>query len=457
MKLIERNKEFIQTLMTLVIPITLQNFISSSLNMVDNVMIGKLGENEIASVGLVNQYFFIFMLCISGINAGASIFMSQFWGREDKENIKKVLGVSLIVGAVASLIFTIGAVFAPQAIMHIFTSDPLVVDLGVKYVRIIAITFIFTSVTQAYSSALRCTGNARLPMLTSLFAVLINAFLNWVFIFGKLGAPEMGVAGAALATSIARFAEMAIIVVYSYASGSVANAKIKELLSFDFNFIKVYFATSYSVILNELVWVLGMTTYSIIYAKIGIREVASMQIATTVNNMFMVLCIGISAASAIIIGNKIGAGEEEVAVEYSRKLGILTPIIGMIAGVILWVTAPFIAGAFKVGEDTLNITIVVLRIMAVISPLRFYNVLAIIGILRGGGDTTYSMVAELSAIWFYAIPVGFAAVVFFNLSLPMVFTIITVGEEIIKIALVYVRLRSRKWIRNVIDNVATSA
>ncbi|WP_291574892.1 MATE family efflux transporter [Clostridium sp. UBA4548] len=451
MKRLFKDKEFFATILTLVIPITLQNLISSSLNMVDNVMIGRLGENEIAAVGLVNQYFFIFMLCLSGINAGASIFMAQYWGRKDKSSIKKVLGLDLVLGTIASVIFTLIALFIPESIMRVFTNEVIIIDLGVQYLRIISITFMLTNITQGFSTALRCTGIAKPPMFASLIGVLTNAFLNWIFIFGNLGAPVMGVAGAALATSIARLVETAIVLVYAYSPQSVVRGKFRELLSFNLEFIKNYFKTSYSVILNELVWALGMTTYSVIYARIGIKEVASMQIATTINNMFMVLCIGLAVAASIMVGNKIGAGEEEVAINYAGKLGVLAPMIGVVIGAALWISAPIVTGAFKISEDTIKLTVTVLRTMAFFAPLRFFNVLMIVGIFRGGGDTTYSMLVQLGTIWCFSIPVGFIGAVYFKLSLPAVYLIICM-EELIKVIFEWARLRSKKWVKSIIDD-----
>ncbi|WP_040214419.1 MATE family efflux transporter [Clostridium polynesiense] len=456
MKKLFGDKKFFLTIFTLVIPITLQNLISSSLNMIDNMMIGRLGESEIAAVGLVNQYFFIFMLVLSGINAGTGIFMSQFWGRKDKGSIKKVLGLGLVLGTITSLIFTTVALLAPQLIMRIFTQEVQVINLGVQYLRIIAVTFMLTNITQAYSTALRCTGIAKPPMVASLIGVLVNASLNWVFIFGMMGAPAMGVAGAALATSIARLIETAFVVGYTYLYKTTAAAKLKEMLSFNMEFVKMYFRTSSSVIINEIVWALGITTYSVIYARIGISAVASMQIATTINNMFMVMGIGLATAASIMVGNKIGAGEEEEAISYATKLGILAPIVGILAGASLWICAPFVMKAFNVNADTYSATISVLKIMSAFAPLRFFNVLMIVGVFRGGGDTTYSMLVQLGTVWCFSVPVGFISAVYLKFNLPQVFFIICL-EELVKVVFEAKRLRSKKWIRNVVEDLDLAA
>ena len=450
MKKILKDKAFITTMLTLALPITFQNLVTSSLNLVDNLMIGRLGEEAIAAVGLANQYFFIFMLCLSGINAGASVFMSQYWGKKDVINIKKVLGLDISIGLIASIIFGGAAFILSGPIMSILSKDPRVTELGSQYLRVIAISFLFTNFTQGFSSALRSTEQPKIPMYASLIGVICNAFLNWIFIFGNLGIKPMGVVGAALATTIARTLEMSYIFFMIYVKNNIVSSKIKELFSFNMNFIKVYFNTSTAVIANELLWSLGMTAYSIAYAQIGTSAVATMQIATTLNNMFMVLCIGLASAAAIMVGNKIGANEEDVAVDYSHKIGKISPIIGLIIGVAVWVLAPQIVKPFNVEANTFKDTVTVLRIMALICPIRFYNVVMIVGIFRGGGDTLYSTLVQLGTVWFYAVPISFIGAIFLGFPVTLVYFLICT-EEFIKIIFERNRLKSGKWIKNVVE------
>lgn len=450
MRKILKDKTFITTMLTLALPITFQSFITSSLNLVDNLMIGRLGEEAIAAVGLANQYFFIFMLCLSGINAGASVFMSQYWGKRDVSSIKKVLGLDISIGFIASLVFAGGAFILSSPIMSLLSRDPRVVELGAQYLRIISISFLFTNFTQAFSSALRSSEQPKVPMYASLIGVLCNAFLNWVFIFGNLGVKPMGVAGAALATTIARTLEMIYIIFMIYAKNNIISSKIKELFAFDIDFVKIYFNTSTAVIANELLWSLGMTAYSIAYAQIGTSAVATMQIATTLNNMFMVLCIGLASAAAIMVGNKIGANEEDIAVDYSHKIGKVAPILGVLIGLIVWVLAPQIVRPFNVEAETFKDTVTVLRVMALICPIRSYNVVMIVGIFRGGGDTLYSTLVQLGTVWFYAVPIAFFGAIVFALPVTFVYFLICT-EEFIKIIFERKRLKSGKWIKNVVE------
>ena len=449
MKNILKDKVFLKTMITLAIPITLQNLITSSLNLVDNVMIGKLGETAIASVGLANQYFFIFTLCIMGINAGANIFMAQFWGKKDIKNIKKILGIDITVGFIATMLFGLAAFLFPEQIMSILSKDKEVIALGAGYLRIVAISTIFVNLSQCFSSALRSTAQPSAPMYASLIGVLSNAFLNWVFIFGNLGVKPMGVAGAAIATTIARVIELFYILISVYLRKNIVASNFKELFSFNFKDIKGYFNVSTSVILNELVWSLGMTAYTVSYSFIGTRAVATMQIANTLNNMFMVLCTGLGAAAAIIVGNKIGADDEKTAIDYSKKIGIISPLVGVILGIVIWISATIIVKPFDVTPETYIDTVKILRIMAIFSPLRFFSTVMIIGVFRGGGDTLYTMLLQLGTVWFYAVPVAFFAAIVLKASVEVVFFLICL-EEAIKIFFSVSRLKSCKWVRNVI-------
>lgn len=447
-----KNREFLSTMIMMAVPITIQSFITSSLNLVDNLMVGRLGEASIASVGLANQYIFIFTLCILGINAGASVFMSQFWGKKDLKNIKKILGLDISIGLIVSTIFVLGAGFFSYEIMNILSNDLRVVELGAQYLKIVAISCIFTNFTQAYSSALRSTEQPNVPMYASMVGVLINAFLNWVFIFGNLGFESMGVSGAALATTIARLVEMIFIVSFVYLSKNKVSSKLSELISFDFNFVKIYFKTSWSVIANEIIWSLGMTAYSIAYARIGTNAVASMQIATTLNNMFMVLLIGLATASSIMIGNKIGSNKENIAREYAKNIAILAVGVGFVLGVLIWITAPLALKPFNVSQGTYLDTVKVLRVIGLFFTIRAFNMVMIVGVFRGGGDTTYSMLVQCGTIWLYAVPMAFLGATTFSLPIYGVYFLICT-EEFLKIIFELVRLKSGKWIKNVISDI----
>lgn len=445
------DKKFIKTLMLLAIPIILQSLVTASLNLLDNLMIGSLGENEIAAVGISNQFYMLYYYTIMGITLGAGIFMSQFWGKKDVTSIHKFLGISLVVGMISTIFFAILAFFFPEMIMKIFIDESIVIEQGVAYLKMVALSYIFTTVSLAYAAALRSIGQTKIPMYGSLVGLVFNGILNYIFIFGKFGAPVMGVAGAALGTTVSRFMELAFILFIIYKNKNVVAGKISQLLDFNFDLVKRYFITATPVVFNDVMWIAGITAYFIAYSKLGINATATMQIANTINNVFNIFGIGIASASAILIGNKIGAGKEEDAKEDAIKISVFGVLIGIIIGIFFFFLSPFIAMLFKITPETYENLIFVLKVMAIILPLRFFGITQIIGVLRGGGDVMYAIITELVAVWLIGVPLSFIGAVYFNLPITIVYILVCL-EEPFKAIATYPRLRSGKWIKNLVKN-----
>lgn len=445
------DKKFIKTLMLLAIPIILQSLVTASLNLLDNLMIGSLGENEIAAVGISNQFYMLYYYTIMGITLGAGIFMSQFWGKKDVTSIHKFLGISLVVGMISTIFFAILAFFFPEMIMKIFIDENIVIEQGVAYLKMVALSYIFTTISLAYAAALRSIGQTKIPMYGSLVGLIFNGILNYIFIFGKFGAPVMGVAGAALGTTVSRFMELAFILFIIYKNKNVVAGKISQLLDFNFDLVKRYFITATPVVFNDVMWIAGITAYFIAYSKLGINATATMQIANTINNVFNIFGIGIASASAILIGNKIGAGKEEDAKEDAIKISVFGVLIGIIIGIFFFFLSPFIAMLFKITPETYENLIFVLKVMAIILPLRFFGITQIIGVLRGGGDVMYAIITELVAVWLIGVPLSFIGAVYFNLPITIVYILVCL-EEPFKAIATYPRLRSGKWIKNLVKN-----
>ncbi|MGL4737399.1 MAG: MATE family efflux transporter, partial [Cellulosilyticaceae bacterium] len=255
--------------------------------------------------------------------------------------------------------------------------------------------------------------------------------------------------GAALATTLARVVEMLFIVGYVYISKNKIAATLKELYSFDLELVKIYFKTSWSVIANELVFSIGMTAFSMAYARIGTNAVATMQIATTLNNIFTVLLMGMAAATAIMVGNRIGADDEVEARNIARNIGWLTPMTSAVLALVIWMVAPLVLKPFNVGPETYADTLIVLRLMAVFLPIRAFNMVMIVGVFRGGGDTLYSMLVQAGTLWLYAVPLAFLGATALGLSVISVYFLVCT-EECVKVLFELKRLRSGKWIHNII-------
>jgi len=445
-----KDKIFYKTLISIALPITIQNLISTSLNMVDTVMIGRLGEKQIAAVGLANQIFFLFILIAFGINSGASIFIAQFWGKKDILNIRKVLGLTILSGGIVSLIFTLGAFFIPEFLLSIFSKDQRVILLGSQYLRIVCFSYLMTSVSFAYGFASRSVGQAKLPMYVSAISLLCNTIMNYLLIFGHFGFPVMGVRGAALATLISRLLEMVLMLGIIYRKGDTLAGKIHEMLGFSRRFVTKFFDTALPVIINESFWSLGMVMYSVAYARIGTGAIAAVQISNTVQNVFMVINMGLANASAVMLGNQLGANRIEKAVSYAYIFSILGPTVGMILGVMLYLTSPLVLSVFNVSNSVFLDSSRIMMVMAVVMFAKMFNAILIVGILRSGGDTKFALVLELGSVWIIGVPLAFLGAFLWKLPVYWVVALVSL-EEVVKALMGIPRVLSKKWAKNVVD------
>lgn len=447
---LKKDREFFKNLLILAIPIILQNLIGASLNLLDNLMIGSLGENAIASTGIANQYYMLYYNSTNGIVMGAGIFMAQYWGKKDVKSIYKFMGISLLFSLFTAFLFVIGGVFFSENIMGIFTKEKIVSDLGKNYLAAVAPSYIFTSISLTYAMALRSAGYTKIPMYASLIGLIFNGVLNYIFIFGKLGIPALGVTGAALGTTVARFMEMSFILHTIYVRDkNIIAGKLSEMFVFTKDLITKFIKTATPVVFNDVMWIGGITVYFIAYSKLGTNATATMQISNTINNAFNIFAIGIAIASSIVIGNKIGAGEEKEAKEVAIKINIFGIALGVLVGVIFFIASPFIPLMFKITPETKANVITVLRIMSVLVPIRFFGIVQIIGVLRGGGDVVYAILVELIAVWGIGVPLSFIGAVYLNYPITIVYAL-TCLEEPFKMISTIPRLLSGKWIRNLV-------
>lgn len=426
----------------------LQNFIASSLNMFDTLMIGQLGENEVAAVGVANQVFFLFNLVANGAAAGCSIFLSQFWGGGDRRSVHKVVGLGLMMNLCIGLLFTGAACAFPGPIIGLFSDDQAVISLGIEYLLLAALSYAFTSVSFLLAGAMRSVGKAWPPMIISAGAVLVNIALNQVFIFGELGAPAMGVRGAALATLIARVVEMALMLVFCFLPSSPLRGRLREYISFTPAFTGKVLLKTLPILLNESCWAVGTMLYVRAYGHIGTHAIAASQICNTVQNLFMVACFSLASSSLVMIGNQIGAGRREQAMIYSRRFSKLALLVGLILGIAVALSAPAILTLFKVSEQAARAAVAMLRIFSLIAPIRVLNVVLIVGVFRGGGDAGFSLAAEGVTMWTIGVPLAFLGAVTLRLPVEQVVLLITL-EEIVKCVIALFRLRSNRWLHEV--------
>ena len=255
---------------------------------ITTLMTGQLGDVSLAAIGLTNQLYFILTLAGFGIGSGSAIFTAQFWGKKNSEDISKVVGVSLSLGLIIGAIFMLVALFIPEMFLRLFTTDEQVIGLGIKLLRIVAPSFLVTPITYIYSLILRSTGNVRLPMQSSTIGVILNILLGYVLIFGKLGIPAQGAQGAAYANLAARILEGLLLVYLAYYLKTPLAAKIQQMLSFDWKFLKILLSKVLPVMVNELLWSVGISTYSAIFARISTEAIAAISIKTSIEDLMFV-------------------------------------------------------------------------------------------------------------------------------------------------------------------------
>jgi putative MATE family efflux protein len=450
-----RDSTYFKTLMRIAVPIASQHFITSSLNAVDVIMIGQLGETAVAAVGLANQVFFLLILLLFGISSGAAMFTAQFWGKEDIESIHKVLGIGLMLGIASSLLFSFAALVFPEFILSIYSKDPAVIALGSTYLRRVALSYVFTSITFSFASVLRSTENVKLPMFVSIVALSINTVLNYLLIFGNFGFPKMGVEGAAIATLIARSLECVTLLTLTYRLRTPVAARLSELLGFNRDFILRYLRIALPVMFNEMMWSLGITVYNIVYARIGTESIAAVNISATIENMAFVLFIGISNAAAIMIGKRIGANEEDTAFTDGKRTLILGMAGAVLVGIIILVGKDAVLSLYQISETARQYASLILTITSFVLWIRVSNMIMIVGIFRSGGDTRFSFILDVGSVWLVGVP--FALIGAFVFHLPVYGVVLMImAEEVVKMFIGFWRFSSRKWINNLTQKMVTT-
>lgn len=444
------NKKFIKTLFLLAIPIILQNLVGASVNLLDNVMIGNLGESQIAATGIANQYYLIFFNTANGFVMGAGVFISQYWGKKDLKSIHKFMGISLAFSVATAIIFAASGVIFADNIIGIFTQDPNIIALGKSYLSVVTLSYIFTTISLSFGIGLRGTEQTKIPMYASFTALIFNVILNYLLIFGKFGCPKLGIVGAGYATTTARFIEMSFILSYIYLlQKNIVAGNIKRLFAFNISIVRNFLKTATPIVVNDIMWTAGVAGYFAIYSRLGTNATATMQICGTVNSIFNIFGIGIAAAGSVLIGKHIGEEKIELAKKLAVKIAIVGFGFGVILGTFFYFIAPFVIYLFKISKETELNVINVLRIMAAILPLRFYGIVLIVGILRAGGDVMFAIITELIAVWGIGVPLSFIGTEFFDFSISIIY-ILTCLEEVFKSIVTTFRLLSGKWIKDII-------
>jgi putative MATE family efflux protein len=441
------DKKFLSTMIRLASPIMLQNLVFSSLGLVDGLMIGQLGEDAVAAVGVANQVFFLLQLLLFGITSGTAIFIAQYWGQKDIKRIRSVLGLSLLMSVIGSLVFGLAAIIAPLKILRIYSTDPAVLVQGESYLQVVAFSYLFIAITLAFSAALRSTENVRLPMAISLLALSINTLLNYCLILGNFGFPALGVNGAAIATVISRSLEAILLLAMVYKKSLPVAGKVNSFLEISILPLKKIFNTILPVIATEITWSLGIATYNVVYARIGTESIAAINIASTLDRLVFVGFLGLGMACSIMLGNRIGAGEIDLAKDYGKKFLVIGVSGAALFGLIMILLANPLLSFYKISAATVDYTFRIMIAMALSLPIRSSNFMLLIGILRSGGDTRFAFIADAGMVWVVGVPLALLGSYVLKLPVYWVYPMVLI-QEIISVSLGLYRFLSNKWINN---------
>ncbi len=435
---------FYSSLFTIAIPISLQALLQNFVNMLDTVMIGRLGSVEIAAVGLGNQIFFILNMILFGITSGGGVFIAQFWGKKDLGGIRRSLGLMTLIAAFVAVVFTVLGLFIPHQLIRIYSPDPEVVRVGGEYLRLACLSYIPTAISFSITLALRSTERVKLPLVCTSVSLLTNAGANYLLIF----LAGLGVKGAAIATVFSRLVELVILLSWTYSHGYEICGRLRELLGFDWSFVFKYLKIAFPVIVNETFWGLGTSVYNGIYAHAGTDSFTAYSITGTISQLTWVFCMGFGNGIGVLIGKLIGEKKMDEAKGYALRSMWFMPLVGAVVGVLLLPLSKLLPFLFNVEPEIIKMATQILMILILLYPFNSFCMDWVVGVCRAGGDTVFSAVGELIVLWGVAIPLGYVAAFVLHLPAPMIFLFLS-SESIVKTIVGAIRVLSGKWLHEV--------
>jgi len=445
-----KDRAFLREMLTIALPISFQQLINASLNMIDVIMVGQLGEASIAALGLSNQVFFVFILLLFGLTSGMAIFTAQFWGKGEVNPIRKVLGMSILITSIIALIFTLAATLAPRMVLGFYTEDAQVIEIGASYLGIVGFSYIPVAIATSYIATMRSIHLIKLTVIATISALIFKTILGYMLIFGIGGLPALGVRGAAIGTASGWTLELILLLVLVYTQKTPLAANPLTFFTFDLSFFGRVLKTTLPALANELFWSFGITTYNAIYARIGTDSIAAINVNATIEELGFVVFMGLGNACAVMVGNRIGAGKKEEAFETVRRVVILSTISAWIVGLIVLSLRDAVVSLYDLSPSGEHNVRMLMLMMACVLWIRMFNFSTFIGALRAGGDTRFALIMEICSIWLIGVPAAYVGA--FVLELPVYYVYLMVAlEEIAKAFVSGWRVYSRRWIHDLVN------
>ncbi len=441
------DKAFWKSTLFIAVPVAFQNLLSNSFSLIDLIMVGSLGDDTIAAVGLASQISFLLNIFLFGICSGGMVFITQYWGAGNLAAIKRTYGMIMVNCVAVGFVFFAATFFAPERLMSFYTDNAAQIQIGATYLKTVSVSYIFSSLIMGFSYVLRSTEKVLIPLLTNIAAVVVNIILNYVLIDGKFGFPSLGVAGPAVATDIATFINPLLILLFSYYKKSILISPLREVFSFNLTGLKGYYTIALPVFLNEMLWSLGTTAYNAIYGHMG--SYAPVAIVKNIDNMVFVLFTGLCSACAVLIGKYVGNSDLKTAKEYSKRFLFLLPFAGMLAGGAVILLRHGALSFYTASDEVLGIAYILLFILSLEYAVRNISYICIVGIFRAGGDTKTGAYYDLICLWLIGLPVTFVCGILLRLEITAVYPLMLFSEDIVKAVLCLRYYSTMKWIKPV--------
>ncbi len=441
-------RDFYKRVAGLVIPMALQNLMNVAVQSADVVMLGRVGEKALSAASLGGQVNFILSLFLFGLTSGASVLCAQYWGKKDLKSIEVITGLCLRLSLLIGLGVTLLTLAFPGGIMRILTSDGQVLELGVEYLRAVCVSYVLMTFTSVYLNIMRSMERVVVSTVIYAASLVINIIVNALLIFGIGPFPELGVVGAAVGTVIARLAECAMVLVHNQWKNGLIYFGPKllvvknQLLSRDF--LKI----SGPVIINEVLWGIGMSATAAILGQLGSEAASANAIVQVVRQLSTVVSFGIASATAITVGKAIGEGKKELAKEYGGRFIKIIAVSGSVGSMIVLAVRPVVMAVMELTPTAKGYLSVMMFLMAAYVWLQAFNTLMVVGVFRGGGDTRFGLVLEVIGLWGFSVFLGSIAAFVLELSVPLVAAVILL-DEYVKFPLIVHRYRTYKWLQDV--------
>lgn len=445
-RLFVKEKSFYKLILSIAVPVVLQNMITIGVNIMDTLMLGNYGEIQLSASSLANEFINIYHIMCMGMSMGAAVLTAQYYGAGNNPSLKKIVTIVLRMGLVIAAAFTVVTLLFPEELMRLYTPDEAVIEKGVLYFRISAVTYVLLGVSLILTNILRTVHQVRFPLVLSIVTFFVNVFFNWVFIYGRLGAPEMQIEGAALGTVIARLVECGSLVTYFFVFDKRIGYRIKDLFMKCGDHVRIYITYAIPVMVSDTLLALGNSAVSIIMGHIGASFVAANSIISQTVRLSTVFNQGLSSASSVITGNTLGKGERDKAYHQGVTFLCLSILIGLAAAVIILLISPLLVESFNIAQETKDIAY---QLMASVSVMMVFQTVQSVltkGVLRGGGDTRFLMLADILFLWLASIPLGYLCGLVWHLSPFWIYAALKI-DWVIKSVWCIFRLRSKKWIR----------